>query len=128
MLKRITCDHCHRAKDEKETVVVFRHFKEGDIVALFPELPSDVNGFYCECYAHIGQHGGADTGLVYSTKPANEADEDVQALIRELTGCPYHYRLRILRRIPRTSYAKRQAALRVQYNAVAKNGGEHHHE
>ena len=30
------------------------------VIALFPELPSDLYGDYCDAYEHVGQHGGAD--------------------------------------------------------------------
>ena len=40
------------------TVVVFRKWKtNGDIIALFPELPADNEGYLCDSYEHVGQHG-----------------------------------------------------------------------
>ena len=41
--------------------VVFRKWRDiGSVIALFPELPSDYEGRYCDSYEQIGQHGGAD--------------------------------------------------------------------
>jgi len=44
------------------TVVIFRKDRTGwkDCFALFPEVPADTYGHYCESYQHIGQHCSAD--------------------------------------------------------------------
>ena len=57
---------------ERTTLVVFRRWRDnGDIIALFPEIPSDINGHFCEAYEHVGQHGGADChGVIQATRPA----------------------------------------------------------
>jgi hypothetical protein len=37
------------------TPVVFRKWKDsGTVIALFPELPSDIHGSYCVAYEHVG--------------------------------------------------------------------------
>lgn len=81
------------------TLVVFRKWLDtGDIIALFPELPPDSNGFFCDAYEHVGQHGGADFyGVIQATKPAtlNEA----KSLAKELTRIGYR-----LKPIKRASY------------------------
>ena len=43
-------------------VVVFRRWRDtdGDVIALFPEIPADVQGCCCQSYMHIGQHAGGD--------------------------------------------------------------------
>ena len=42
----------------------------GSIIALFPELPADYQGLFCDAYEHIGQHGGACYyGVIQATKP-----------------------------------------------------------
>jgi hypothetical protein len=47
--------------DEHKTVVVFRLYETGELLALFPGLPySDVHHEQCMSYQHVGQHGGAD--------------------------------------------------------------------
>lgn len=57
------------------TIVIFRMDREGIVFALFPELPSDAQGFFCTCYQHIGQHSAADfRGCIAHSRPA-KADE-----------------------------------------------------
>ena len=58
------------------TAVVFRKWKDtGTILALFPELPSDLHGCFCDSYETVGQHGGADYfGVVANTTPAAPAE------------------------------------------------------
>ena len=56
-----------------ETIVVFRKDRTGwkEPFALFPELPSDLYGFYCTAYQHVGQHCAADYhGCVAASDPA----------------------------------------------------------
>ena len=52
------------------TPVIFRKFKEGDLIALFPTIPADMDMGHCQSYQHVGQHGAADLGIIYETKPA----------------------------------------------------------
>ena len=41
--------------------VAFREFKSnGEIVAIFPEVPCDLSGHNCMSYLHIGQHSACD--------------------------------------------------------------------
>lgn len=80
------------------TLVVFRRWTNGDIIALFPQLPADYLGMYCDAFEHVGQHGGADYhGVVQATKPV--ALEDAADLIRELERNGYR-----LKPIKRASY------------------------
>ncbi len=85
-------DENEREHDEKlfrkmnTTKVVFRKYKEGDILALFPECP-EVN-YTVVCYQHIGQHGSADyQQCVAISKPATE--NEYQDLKRELESLGY---------------------------------------
>lgn len=86
------------------TIVVFRKWRNGDIIALFPELP-ERNGLsvFCSSFEHIGQHGPADyRGVVRQTTPATP--EEYADLKAELEAAPYHYILRVAKR-----YTKRRA-------------------
>lgn len=57
------------------TKVVFRKWPKGDIIALFPEVPSDANGWECMSFEHVGQHGGATYDhCVNMTTPATPAE------------------------------------------------------
>ena len=42
------------------TAVIFRVDDEGEVFALFAELPADADGHYCTSYVHIGGNGSAD--------------------------------------------------------------------
>lgn len=73
-------------------VVVFRRWRDcRSIIALFPEIPTDLYGYYCEAYEHVGQHGGADFhGVIQATVPVKP--EDAADLAEELTRIGYHLR------------------------------------
>jgi len=77
--------------DTEKTRVIFRKYKDGDILALFPELSE--GGAGVESYMHIGQHSSADyRGCIASTKPATVAEyKDLQA---ELESIGYNLLIR----------------------------------
>ena len=78
-------------QDTEETVVVFRKFKEGDIIALFPEVPADNAGILCMSYMQIGQHSGANYyNVVHKTKRATP--DEYANLYRELERIGYKLR------------------------------------
>lgn len=79
---------------EPKTIVIFRRWKDtGDVVAIFPEIPSDRQGYYCQMFVHHGQHGGGDCqGVVGRTTPAK--GPDVRELARELRGRGYRLTVR----------------------------------
>ena len=70
-----------------KTKVIFRKFKDGDIIALFPEIVGDYSPASCLSYMHIGQHGAADSSLVSNTKLATE--EEYKDLFKELSSIGY---------------------------------------
>ena len=56
-----------------KTVVIFRKFKLGDVVALFPELltsRSNNGEQFILSYMHVGQHSDASPTLINSLSPA----------------------------------------------------------
>jgi hypothetical protein len=66
--------------------VIFRKFKEGDVIALLPN--NEVNRGMVESYQHIGQHGEATIDIInYTTlaKPAEYKD-----LLAELKSIGYN--------------------------------------
>lgn len=85
-------------KQEVENVV-FRKYPDGEIVALFPDIPADPHGRYVLGFQHIGQHGGADYDYVVSqTVPATDAEAaDLKA---ELEGPQYGYVLKVCKKRP----------------------------
>lgn len=79
-------------KDTYKTKVIFRKFKDGDIIALMPWIISDHRG-NCESYMHIGQHGGADYfGLLSITKLATK--KEYAPLAAELRSIGYNLDIR----------------------------------
>jgi hypothetical protein len=91
-------------------LVVFRRWKDcGTIIALFPEIPADLAGRYCEAYEHVGQHGGADYyGVIQATTPVelHEAED----LAEELTRIGYN--LRPILKASRHHHDKRRQSAR----------------
>lgn len=79
--------------DTDKVVVLFRKYPEGDILAIFPEIPADRFGYECTVYQHLGQHGGGDCqGMMQATKPAKPSE--YKALKRELESIGYELEVR----------------------------------
>jgi hypothetical protein len=86
--------------------VVFRRWKNGSLIALFPELPADIHGRYCDAYEHVGQHGGADYfGVIRATRPCslNEAAD----LITELRTIGHE--LKPVKRVSHVHHERRRS-------------------
>jgi len=90
--------------------VVFRKWKDGfDVIALFPELPADLYGQYCDSYEHVGQHGGACYhGVVMNSRLATP--EESADLAEELTRIGYQ--LRPIKRASQIHHEKRRRLAR----------------
>lgn len=92
----------------EKTRVIFRKFSDGEIIALFPELPGTNNYQWdCDSYMHTGQHGSASVELPYITLPATP--QEYSDLKRELESLGYD--LRIAYRFTRADYEKRKSAV-----------------
>ena len=62
---------------------VFRIYPNGEVIALFPQIAADIQGWLCQSYMHIGQHGGANTvGVVSHTRLATP--KEYRPLLKEL--------------------------------------------
>lgn len=95
---------------QETTPVVFRRWNDtGTVIALFPGLPADINGWYCDSYEQIGGHGGADYfGVVGVTVPASRKES--ADLARELRRIGY--RLKVMRRASHRQHEhRRQTAM-----------------
>ena len=64
--------------------VIFRKFKDGDIIAFFPTEVDSFSQFECMSYMHIGQHSTARTELITELKKCTV--EEYTPLLNELTG------------------------------------------
>ena len=73
---------------KKGTIVIFRKWSNGSIIALLPEIPADTEGKLCQSYEHIGQHGGADYRGVIGRIKAAKPDEFAE-LLQELEMIGY---------------------------------------
>lgn len=87
-------------------VVVFRRWRDThDLIALFPALPADLHGQYCDSFMHIGQHSGADYhGVIQHTTPCSiEQSADLAAELRRIG-----YTLRPIKRASRVHHDNRR--------------------
>lgn len=97
-------------RDTHKTVVVFRKFRNGEVIALFPELPHMIGNWdYCSSYMHVGQHGAASPhGLTWNHTSLAKPDE-YAALQTELESIGYN--LTVRQRVTRKmDYARRDAS------------------
>lgn len=70
------------------TKVVFRKWKEGDVIALFPDVPWNQHDYTTASYMRVGQHGAADyLGVIAATRPAREPE--YRDLLTELKTIGY---------------------------------------
>ena len=67
------------------TRVIFKKFPDGDVIAFFPDEKWSYG--QCASYVHMGQHGGADYGLIRELKPAKP--NEYAPLLRELEYIGY---------------------------------------
>jgi len=68
--------------------VIFRIWPDGGVIALFPQIAASVDGYLCESYMHVGQHGAATPGIVNNTRPAKPAE--YKELLQELEQIGYN--------------------------------------
>lgn len=92
------------------TKVIFRKFRNGDIIALFPQEPATSDGWKCMSYMHVGQHGSADPMIVHVTKPAKRAE--FVELLRELQSIGYN-ELNLCKKFTYNDYKVRQERARL---------------
>lgn len=87
-----------RRKSAGETTrVVFRRYSDGQIIALFPDVPWSGRRDEIISYMHLGQHGVADYRyVVATTKPATEKES--AGLLNELRQVGYN-NIRVIKRI-----------------------------
>ena len=76
-----------------KTVVIFRKFDDGDIIAMFPEDPGTLDPCTCSSYQQTGQHGAASITLAQCTKPASPAE--YADLKQELESLGYNLEIKL---------------------------------
>ena len=109
------------AGNQQTTPVVLRVWRNGGgVFALFPTLPSDEYGRYCDAYAMVGQHSGADYWrCVRASRPATSAEG--APLVRELERIGY--RPRVVQRATASMHGERKAEARRVYAAMRTAAG-----
>lgn len=76
---------------ETEQRVVFRKYRNGDIIALLPDIAFK-RDYNVMSYMHVGQHGEVDySAVIRATKPA--AESEYKPLLDELRGLGYDLRV-----------------------------------
>lgn len=89
-------------KDTFQTDVIFRKEKDNTIIAVFPYIIEDRNGNVL-CYAHLGQHSGADYSY-FTEKTVPALESEYTDLKTELESIGYN--LRIIKRRNYDKYLK----------------------
>lgn len=80
-------------KDVLKTLVIFRKFRGGDVIALFPaELVGDHG--HCSSYMHVGQHGAANYIRLLTTTVL-AAPQEYKTLKKELESLGYNLDVRV---------------------------------
>ena len=95
------------------TKVIFRKFKGGEIIALFPQEPATLDGRLCVSYMHQGQHSAASPHIVDNTAAAT--DEEYRKLLYELQSIGYND-LVVCKRFNKNDYKIRKERARLWAN------------
>lgn len=75
-----------------KTKVIFR-VHQGEVLAMFPAIASTVgNPYRCLSYAHMGQHGACDLGVIRESRPAQP--KEYRELVAELRRIGYKLDIR----------------------------------
>lgn len=89
-------------QDKHTTEVIFRKYKDGEIIALFPYLIDNRFGT-CQSYMHLGQHSGATLSIIDSTKLATEIEyKNLHSELINQVG----YKLKVLKKMNWNKYRK----------------------
>lgn len=97
------------------TKVIFRKFRDnGEIIALFPDMPGTMDPWTCSCYMHLGQHGTAGPGIIKDTVPASPGEYG--ELFDELVYIGYDD-LKVMKRV------NNSASYQARYNEIRRGRG-----
>jgi hypothetical protein len=102
-----------------KTKTLFRQYPNGEILALFPEIPADRYGHYCMSYQLIGEHGAA------SPEQPNTVPASPSAYTDTLTALERRgYEIEPVKRISQAMHANRRAKAHA-IELTASTGTEH---
>jgi hypothetical protein len=98
---------------QPKTKVLFRMIRgsypgaEEEPMAVFPEIEGSPG--YVSSYVHHGQHGDANVShVIRVSRPAKPSE--YASLKRELEGVPYHYDLKVIKRVSRSRRTRHGAS------------------
>jgi hypothetical protein len=93
-LRKKTPDFVKEESSEipEKTKVIFRKFKNGEIIAIFPEIQADEYRSMCQSYMHVGQHGAATYAISFDIGLATP--EEYADLKAELESIGYDLDIR----------------------------------
>ena len=92
-----------KSRDGEVTPVLFRKSRDGEVTAVFPCEVASTDDASMGCFSHIGQHGACSLDWYRTTRPASLSE--YADLKTELESPPYHYRLKVYRRMTGRLYA-----------------------
>ena len=103
-------------KDNFVTEVVFRKFKDGNVIALFPYNVENYKGDIAS-YMHVGQHSAADyIHVLYQTELIINPEE-YKELKNELENIGYN--LKVIRKRNYDKFFKEYCILRKKYESLS---------
>jgi len=103
-------------KDNFVTEVVFRKFKDGEVIALFPYNVETYNGDIVS-FMHVGQHGCADYNHVVNKTKLIINPEEYKELKNELENIGYN--LKVIRKRNYDKFFKEYCILRKKYESLS---------
>ena len=99
--------------DSKKTKVIFRTFKDGEVIAIFPEENGTNAPWTCSSYMHIGQHSSCNPcALIKDTRLSTpEEYNDLKNELEKIVG----YNLEVIKRNHNKFFHIRLEKLENQY-------------
>ena len=85
--------------------IIFRKWKNGDVIAFFPTEVDSLNQNECMSYMHTGQHGNATASLIAELNNCYEVE--YKTLLKELKGIYSDCNLVVVHHSSRSYYSKR---------------------
>ncbi len=74
------------------TKTIFRQFKDGSVIAIFPEISGTMDAGTCSSYMYVGQHASANVWggqtIIDTTKPLKDEAKRLE-MMRHLHGLGY---------------------------------------
>jgi len=95
----------------EKTKVIFRFWKRSQsVIAIFPEVPGDMELHTCSSYEHMGQHGACcPASIIQDSRPASDYEyKDLKEELENQAG----YNLQIVKRYTQNHTEVREKELK----------------